>query len=155
MEAARPARWSDAGRLTALCRAALDEIRRERGGAQLAGDLLAGRSVEEMVDEALGSPDAHVVAGEYDGVVLGVGVVSGSTGASARVEALYVHPGARAVGVGEVMLDALCAWATERGCTGIDATALPGDRPAKAFFETHGLVARALVMHRAFPAGHP
>ncbi|HET9690224.1 MAG TPA: GNAT family N-acetyltransferase [Acidimicrobiales bacterium] len=151
MERARPARWSDAGRLVALCRDALSEIRSERGGGQLAGDLLAGRSVDDLVDEALGSPDAHVVAGEYDGVVLAVGVVRGVAGAAARIEALYVHPGARAVGVGEAVLDALSAWAAARGCTGLDAVALPGDRPAKAFFEAHGMVARALVMHRPIP----
>ena len=33
----------------------------------------------------------------------------------------------------------------------MDAPALPGSRPAKAFFEDHGFVARLLVMHRPLP----
>ena len=32
---------------------------------------------------------------------------------------------------------------------GIDATALPGNRATKNFFEAHGFTARLLVMHHA------
>ena len=45
-------------------------------------------------------------------------------------------------------MDLLVAWAQERGAVGIDALALPGDRHTKNFFETFGLTARALVVHR-------
>ena len=41
------------------------------------------------------------------------------------------------------------AWATERGCFGIESMALPGNRETKNFFERFGLVARAIVVHRA------
>ncbi len=61
---------------------------------------------------------------------------------------LFVEEGARAVGVGEAMADALVAHCRAHDCVGIDATALPGHRAAKNFFETHGFTARALVMHR-------
>jgi hypothetical protein len=47
------------------------------------------------------------------------------------------------------MLDAVIAWCTERGCTGIDAHALPGNRDTKNFFETFGFTARLLVVHRS------
>jgi hypothetical protein len=40
------------------------------------------------------------------------------------------------------------ASAAAAGAVGIEATALPGDRATKNFFETHGLVARALTVHR-------
>jgi GNAT superfamily N-acetyltransferase len=166
VEAARRARWSDAARLVELCRGALAEISAERGGTELADDVLAGRSVEELVDEAMGDPAALVLAGEYDGVVLGVGIVTAGPPPSwrrpspagprpARIEALYVEPGVRTVGLGEAILDSMTTWAQAQGCDGIDAVALPGSRPTKSIFETNGLVARALVMHRSLDPVQP
>jgi hypothetical protein len=46
------------------------------------------------------------------------------------------------------MADDLVAFCATRGCTGIDALALPGHRTTKNFFEGFGFTARALVMHR-------
>ncbi|NIR35956.1 MAG: hypothetical protein GWN79_05560 [Actinobacteria bacterium] len=46
-------------------------------------------------------------------------------------------------------MEAVLDWARTRGCEGIDSLALPGDRHTKNFFETFGLVARALRVHRA------
>ena len=45
-------------------------------------------------------------------------------------------------------MDAMVVWCRERGCIGIDGLALPGNRETKNFFETFGLVARAIVVHR-------
>ena len=50
--------------------------------------------------------------------------------------------------VGAGKLDEVLAWCTERGCRGVDALALPGNRETKNFFETAGLVARAIVVHK-------
>ena len=72
-------------------------------------------------------------------------------GELARLTDVYVEPEARGVGVGEMLLDAVVAWATERGCIGIDSLALPGNRETKNFFESFGLVARAIVVHRPLP----
>ena len=47
------------------------------------------------------------------------------------------------------MLDQIFPWAAEHGCRGIDAIVLPGMRESKNFFEMFGLVARAIVVHRA------
>jgi hypothetical protein len=49
------------------------------------------------------------------------------------------------------MMQALVDWCTERGCMGVDSLALPGDRHTKNFFESFGLVARAIVVHRPLP----
>ena len=38
--------------------------------------------------------------------------------------------------------------AKERGALAIQSVALPGDRATKNFFETHGMVARAIIVHR-------
>ncbi len=64
---------------------------------------------------------------------------------------LYTEPGARELGLGEITMQALVDWCTERGCFGVDSLALPGDRHTKNFFESFGLVARALIVHRALP----
>jgi hypothetical protein len=50
-----------------------------------------------------------------------------------------------------MLLDAVIAWATGRKCIGIDSLALPGNRETKNFFESFGLVARAIVVHRPLP----
>ena len=50
--------------------------------------------------------------------------------------------------MGEAMLDLCLEWATSGGCIGLDSLALPGDRQTKNFFESFGLVARAIIVHR-------
>ena len=155
MERARPAGPDDTARLIELCDEALAELSARRGGRHLVRAVLAGRSVPERLAQAMADPDEHVVAGELSGALLGVGVVGRRPlppgGDVATVELLFVDPGARGVGLGESIMGVMTEWATTRGCAGIDAPALPGSREAKAFFETHGLVARALIMHRSLP----
>ena len=46
-------------------------------------------------------------------------------------------------------MQALVDWCGARGCFGVDSLALPGDRHTKNFFESFGLVARAIVVHRS------
>lgn len=109
----------------------------------------------------LQADDALVVVGTIDEAVVGYGAIrlvelhDGST--LGRVGDIYVLPDARGVGVGEAMMELLMAWAGRRGCIGVDSLALPGDRSTKNFFETHGLVARAITVHRTLPeaAGSP
>jgi GNAT superfamily N-acetyltransferase len=64
------------------------------------------------------------------------------------IEDLFVDPGCRQVGVGEVLMNHLLDWCRARGCFGVDSLALPGDRSTKNFFESFGLVARAIVVHK-------
>ena len=139
-------------RLAELCRDALDELRaRERGGAVFVAREGRAEPVEESLARAVVDPGALVVVGTIDETVLGY--------ATGRVEALrdgrclgviddlFVEEEARAVGVGEAMMDLLLAWFRQRGCAGVDATALPGARETKNFFEESGFSARLLVMH--------
>jgi GNAT superfamily N-acetyltransferase len=71
----------------------------------------------------------------------------------AVVHELFVEPPARQAGVGEELMGALLAWANEQECAGADATALPGNRATKNFFEANGFTARLLVMHRDLGLG--
>ncbi len=97
--------------------------------------------------------DRCAFVGNIDGTTIGVAtahidhLLDG--GLLAVVDELFVEAGAREVSVGEMLMDAVVAWATERGCFGIDATVLPGNRETKNFFETFGLTARAIVVHRS------
>jgi GNAT superfamily N-acetyltransferase len=94
----------------------------------------------------LAEPTAVVLAGCLGDAVMGHAVLT-VTGTTATLAELWVEPGARGVGVGSCLLAAARSEATGRGCTGLDATALPGDRATKNFFEDHGMTARAIVVH--------
>jgi len=64
------------------------------------------------------------------------------------IDELYVLAEARRCGVGRVVAASLLDWCRSLGCTGVDASALPGSRAVKSFFESEGFTARLLVMHR-------
>ncbi len=65
----------------------------------------------------------------------------------AIIDEIYVDPGARAVGLGEMLMEAVIEWAKSQNASSIDAIALPGDRETKNFFEMSGFTARLLIMH--------
>lgn len=150
-EVARPAVDTDLMRLVELAVEAVDEQRYARGGA-VWSRTLARRDPAASLVEAMADPDQVVVTGLLDDTIVGYAVLRiarlDDGGLLAVVDDLYVEPEARGVGLGEAIMDLLVAHATERGCFGIDALALPGNRATKNFFETFGLTARALVVHR-------
>ena len=59
-----------------------------------------------------------------------------------------METGARGVGVGTALMEAGVAWCAERGCDGVDALALPGDRTTKQRLEAAGFTARLLTLSR-------
>lgn len=156
MEAARAAVADDAATIVGLTNASAEELRPTRGG-----DLWFRRERRDPFDiaecrELIQCRDGHVVVGTIDDVVVGFGVVAVEVlrdeSVLGVIRELFVDPGARAVGVGEAMMDSLVAFATGRGCIGVDARVLPGHRAAKNFFEESGFTARAIVMHRRLDA---
>ena len=138
--------------LARLCRQSLAELAaEERGGPVFVAREARAEPVDESLRQAVLAPGSHVVAGTVDDVVVGLG-----TGRTERlrngkllglIDEIYVDPEARAVGVGEAMMAALLEWFRHCGCAGVDATALPGLRHTKNFFEESGFSARLLVMH--------
>ncbi len=60
------------------------------------------------------------------------------------LDACYVEPEARGVGIGHLLVAAAVRWFADHGADGIDGIALPGDRQAKNFFESAGFKARML-----------
>lgn len=158
MDDARPATGDDLPAVVALARTAIVELSALRGGETWRRQ----QARREPMATSLGSdldrqPEAGAfVVGTIDGAVVGYGVSAieaiDGEGLLAVVSDLYVDPEARGVGVGEAMMDLLVAHAEAHGAVGIDALALPGDRATKNFFETFGLKARAIVVHRPLGA---
>lgn len=151
--AARPAVPADLDRVAELAAEARAPLASARGGpVLLSTDPRAGDDAVPLAD--LCEQDARLLAvGTLDGSVVGYLIAAcGPTPGGLRlstVEELFVEPDARSVGVGAAILDVALGWAADRGCHGIDAVALPGDRATKNFFEGHGLVARAIIAHRS------
>jgi GNAT superfamily N-acetyltransferase len=155
VEHARLATSADIPAVAALWAAAVTELDGQRGGRLLAGSLERGNPVDEALAEALVDQDRLLVVGIAAQEAVGFcaarrELVGGSH--IGVVDAVYVRPSSRQAGVATAMIGMVVTWCTARGCTGIDAPALPGSRPAKAFFEHHGFVARLLVMHHRIPA---
>ena len=155
VEAARLATDDDLPRLAELARAAIEELRATKGGEVWARREARSEPVAASLAADLADSEALVLAGTIDDAVVGYAVATteqlhdGSV--LARVTDLYAEPEAREVGLGEALLDAVVKWATERRCVGIDSLVLPGNRETKNFFESFGLVARAIVVHRPLP----
>jgi GNAT superfamily N-acetyltransferase len=125
------------------------EVSSQRGGKLLLASQ--GAESQERWGFLLSDPTRSVWVGTCDDVPVGYAVVRAEPrqlSAVGVVEELYVEPEARGIGIGEAMMDEISAWCAARGCEGIDAVVLPGNRDTKNFFETSGFVARLLVMHR-------
>ena len=153
-EAARPATTADLDRLAALTAEAVSEQAGDRGGAVWSVREARPLPAKESLAADLERDDTLVLAGTIDDVVVGYAVVHVEQLRDGRplgvLSDVFVEPGARAVGVGEALVDVVLDWCRERGCMGVDALALPGNRESKNFFETFGFTARALVVHRSF-----
>ncbi len=150
MEAVRRAGQEDLERCRELLGDALDAGRGQRGADLLIGG--PGTDPPDLVSRWCQDNYSILLVGTYDEVVVGLAAGTLSTLGErrvGRVECCYVEPEARAVGVGGALVDGLVAWFAERGCSDVDALALPGDRSSKQLLESAGFKARLLVLHRS------
>ena len=153
VEGARLADPEDLIRISELAELAVSEQVGERGGAIWSQRETRPLPALPSLQEALDDSRQLVLAGTIDDTVVGY--------ATARLERLrngeqlgivndlFVEPEARAVGVGEMLIEQVLDWCRKHGCCGVDALALPGNRDTKNFFETFGFTARAIVVHRS------
>ena len=154
-EAAREAVDADLEILEALVEHAVAELTPRRGGSIWSRREARPRPPGDSLRASLVGADEFLAVGTIDDVVVGYTALrleSLQDGEKlAVVTDIYVLPDGRGVGVGEALLNRGIAWALAEGCIGVDSLALPGDRHTKNFFESFGLVARALTVHRALP----
>ncbi len=158
MEAVRVATAADGDRFSELADEFLTAMHGQRG-ASLASDpgwVDPGADVRlGRLSDLLADPGHLAVVGTLDDVVMGfaVGHLERGDGQGRRgvLDACYVEAGARGVGLGSALITEALAWMRQQGCDGVDGVALPGDRTAKAFFETAGFKARMLTMYRPLP----
>ncbi|MEM8905609.1 MAG: GNAT family N-acetyltransferase [Actinomycetota bacterium] len=148
---ARVAGPDEAEVIAGLTTEAVDEQREARGGPVWSVRETRPAPHLESITSSLTDPDQLVVVGTIDDVIVGYGACHAEELRDGSVlgiiDDLFVLPGARGVSVGEEMMSLLVEWCRDRGCRGIDALALPGNRSTKNFFETFGFTARALVVH--------
>jgi GNAT superfamily N-acetyltransferase len=151
VEASRPASADDIPRVVELAALMRAELAAMRGGAIWLERDAWPEPLSGAYAELLDREDAGLFVGTIDDVIVGFGAVVVETLRSAArlgvVTDLFVELAAREVGVGEALAESLVGHCRTAGCVGIDATALPGHRAAKNFFEAHGFTARALTMH--------
>jgi len=115
------------------------------------GPALTGAATSESLIAHWTGPEAQLLVGEFEGVVVGVLGVTASgpvKGGRGLVECCYVERDARGVGVGGALMQAAVAWCREQGCREVDAIALPGDRATKQRLEAEGFTARLLTLNR-------
>ena len=151
-EAARTACESDIAVVADLIAAVGDEKREQKGGALWFRRERRWTDPPADLAAALAAPDHEVAVGTLDGAVVGYGIVRterlGDGALLGVIDDIYVDPGAREVGLGAALMDHMLDWCRAQGCIGVDSLALPGDRSTKNFFESFGLVARAIIVHR-------
>ncbi|MGA2836064.1 MAG: GNAT family N-acetyltransferase [Acidimicrobiales bacterium] len=128
--------------------------RGDRRGAGLTHPNDAGGSPPETtngsVSRYVAEPDRTALVGTLEGWVAGAALCRVDTTDGERrgvLDVCFVEPGAREVGLGQLLLERSIGWFRGQGCTGVDGSALPGDRGAKQFYESAGFKARLLVMH--------
>jgi len=84
-----------------------------------------------------------------DGVELLVGyLVLVVDGGVARIDQVFVTPGARELGFGDTLIEVATDAARAAGATVIEGEALPGDRETKNLYERAGITARLITVSR-------
>ncbi len=153
MEAVRRAEPKDLDRCRELVAEAIAAIEGQRGAALLLATepASASNTATSLVDRWAADENTEMLVGTFSDVV--VGLVAGTVThlgdhVVGRIECFYVEPDARAVGVGQAIVQSLVEWFDAHGCTDVDAVALPGDRSSKQLLESSGFKARLLILHR-------
>ena len=154
MEAVRRAEPEDLDRCRELVAEAITAMTGQRGAALLLATepASAAHTATSLVDRWAADENTEMLVGTFSDVV--VGVVAGTVThlgdrVVGRIECFYVEPDARAVGVGQAIVQSLVELFDAQGCTDVDAVALPGDRSSKQLLESSGFKARLLILPRS------
>lgn len=139
----RIATAGDVDQIAELEREARAAVRHQRGGER----WLETHTVRDEGWTPVVRGGGVLVAHMGD-VVVGYLVLS-IAGVVARVEEVWVTPGARELGFGDELLAGAVAAAGRAGARVLEAEALPGDRETKNLYERAGIKARLITVSRA------
>ncbi|MEI2637948.1 MAG: GNAT family N-acetyltransferase [Microthrixaceae bacterium] len=149
---ARGATLADLADLVRMDTALRDSYQSLRGGALYILRNHRQRPVDASYVHDIADDDAVVLIGSLDEVVAGFGAarIVELEGGYRLVELteIFVDPEMREVGIGAAIMGQILEWAESKSADGIDSHAMPGDRSTKNFFESNGLVARAIKVHK-------
>ncbi len=143
----------DVDRLMELTTAFSAERGDRRGGGLVRTSDEGGvlpETTTDSVSRYVADPRRTALVGTLDDWVAGAALcrVDDADGERRGVlDVCFVERGAREVGLGQLLLERSIEWFRGQHCTGVDGSALPGDRGAKQFYESAGFKARLLVMH--------
>jgi GNAT superfamily N-acetyltransferase len=139
---------ADTEAVTALAHAAAASVRLRRGGNAYL-DLFDGLRERDpgVVRENLDSTGRSLFVGLLEGVAFGFCLVR-REGGVLTIEAIYVDPEAREVGLGSALGEAAEQFARTSTCERLDAFVLPGDRQAKQLAESQSMKARLLTLSK-------
>ena len=141
--AVRSATAADASTLSELEREARNEIATFRGHQSLLREV---KFIDTLWGSAIAESSCLVLVAETSGQVVAYakGDISTTEG-TCSVSHIYVDPLARQIGIGAGLISEITHIAKDRGCTTLDALALPGDRKMKNLYERVGMPARLLI----------
>ncbi len=145
IENVRVATVHDITELVRLEATARGSVVGQRGGDERLAEL-AELGADGFADE-LSDNRTRVLVSTIDDVIVGYATVS-IAGSVARIGAIFVEAAARELGLGELLLADIIAWATVSDADFIEAVALPGDRETKNMYERFGVKARALIVSK-------
>jgi L-amino acid N-acyltransferase YncA len=151
VEFVRDATADDVAICSDLYRLCITESDGTRGAEMFAVRESLPEPIEPHFEAALADPNSFVYVGGIDDSVLGFALAHFETVRSGAnhvvIDAIFVEQEARAVGIGELLMEKVVEWSREKRASSVDAFALPGDRDTKNFFEMSGFTARLLTMH--------
>lgn len=151
-ETVRTATEADLDDVVALAASAVAEKQDQKGGAVWVRREGRRQPLAQSLAHAVTADDHEMAVGQLNGATVAYGIVHVDVlpdgGKLGVVDDIYVDPRAREVGIGELLMEHLIGWCRDQDCFGVDSLALPGDRSTKNFFESFGLVARAIIVHR-------
>lgn len=154
MESVRFANSSDAEAIAELCAEAINTLKESTNGQA----MLIGRT--GLIGKVLSRPgglarllaDTHttVLIGLFEEVIVGFAIAHNNLPDRplGSIDAIYVTPGARGIGIGQALLDTIVKVLANRGCIDFDVNCLPGDRSSKRLMESSGFKARQITMTR-------
>jgi GNAT superfamily N-acetyltransferase len=145
----RPLLLADDPQISDLASAAVLSARDRRGGGEYLELFrhLQEPHVEELT-EFLAMSQREVLVGLLDGHLFAACLLRHHQ-TVLTVEALYVDPEAREVGLGTALMQAAQQRAEDLACERLEALALPGDRRMKQRAESQAMKARLLVLSKA------